>query len=147
MLAQTDAYVGELLETIGALGQADNTILISTSDNVREGIKRSSGFTGPWRGTMFSPYEGSLRVPFLIRYPGVIPPGLVSNEIVYLVDLMPTLAAFAGGEIPTDRIIDGADQFAFLRGEAQRSAREIVMIYVGNTLFGAKWRNWKILFK
>jgi arylsulfatase len=63
VLAQTDAYVGELLDTIDKLGLKENTIFIFTSDNGREGITRSFGFTGPWRGTMFSPYEGSLRVP------------------------------------------------------------------------------------
>lgn len=147
VLAQTDSYVGELLSTVESLGLADNTIFIFTSDNGREGIKRSFGFTGPWRGTMFSPYEGSLRVPFLIRYPGVVPAGQVSNELMHLVDLLPTLAAFADGEVPDDRVIDGADQSAFLMGETPKSARESVMIYIGNTLFGAKWRNWKILFK
>ena len=64
VLAQTDAYVGELLDTIDALGLKENTIFIFTSDNGREGVPRSFGFTGPWRGSMFSPYEGSLRVPF-----------------------------------------------------------------------------------
>jgi len=58
VLAQTDAYVGELLSTVDDLGLTDDTIFIFTSDNGREGIKRSFGFTGPWRGTMFSPYEG-----------------------------------------------------------------------------------------
>ena len=82
VLAQTDAYVGEILDTIDELGLKDNTIFIFTSDNGREGIKRSFGFTGPWRGGMFSPYEGSLRVPFLISWPGKIPARQVSNDIV-----------------------------------------------------------------
>ena len=147
VLAQTDAYVGELLDTIDDLGLKDNTIFIFTSDNGREGIKRSFGFTGPWRGTMFSPYEGSLRVPFLIRYPGVIPVGQVSNDIVHLIDVFPTLANFTGGEIPQDRILDGVDQSDFLMGKSKKSARESVVIYIGNELFGVKWRNWKMLLK
>jgi arylsulfatase len=147
VLAQTDAYVGELLEAIDNLGLKDNTIFIFTSDNGREGIKRSFGFTGPWRGTMFSPYEGSLRVPFLIRYPGNIPAGKVSNEIVHLIDVFPTLATFVGGEVPSDRVLDGVDQSEFLTGKSEKSARETVIIYIGNELFGAKWRNWKILLK
>jgi len=147
VLAQTDAYVGELLETVDKLGLKDNTIFIFTSDNGREGIKRSFGFTGPWRGTMFSPYEGSLRVPFLIRYPGVIPVKQVSNDLVHLIDLFPTLAKFAGGKIPQDRILDGADQSAFFMGKSKKSARESVVIYIGNELFGVKWRNWKMLLK
>ena len=74
-----------------------NTIVIFTADNGREGIKRSFGFTGPWRGTMFAPYEGSLRVPFLIRYPDKIPAGRVSNEIVHLVDLVSDLRELSRG--------------------------------------------------
>jgi arylsulfatase len=147
VLAQTDVYVGELLDTIDDLGLKDNTIFIFTSDNGREGIKRSFGFTGPWRGTMFSPYEGSLRVPFLIRYPGIIPARQVSNEMVHLIDVFPTLAAFVGGEIPQDRILDGVDQSDFFTRKSQKSARESMVIYIGNDLFGAKWRNWKILTK
>ena len=147
VLAQTDSYVGALLKTIDDLGLKDDTIFIFTSDNGREGVPRSFGFTGPWRASMFSPYEGSLRVPFLIRWPGVIPAGRVSNEIIHQIDIFPTLATFVGGKIPTDREMDGVDQSEFLLGETNKSARETVMIYIGNLLFGAKWRNWKILIK
>ena len=147
VLAQTDAYVGEVLDTIDTLGLKENTIVIFTSDNGREGVPRSFGFTGPWRAGMFSPYEGSLRVPFLVRWPGKIPPGQVSNEIVHQIDLFPTLARAAGGKIPDDRIMDGVDQTGFLTGKTSKSARESVIIYIGNTLFGLKWRNWKMLLK
>jgi arylsulfatase len=147
VLAQTDAYVGELLDTIDTLGLKDDTIFIFTSDNGREGITRSFGFTGPWRGTMFSPYEGSLRVPFLIRWPGKIPARQVSNDIVHQIDVFPTLANFVGGNIPQDRILDGADQSEFFMGKSEKSARESMVIYIGNELFGAKWRNWKMLIK
>jgi len=147
VLAQTDAYVGELLAAIDDLELKDNTIFIFTSDNGREGIKRSFGFTGPWRGTMFSPYEGSLRVPFLVRYPDKIPSQQVSNDIVHQIDIFPTLANLAGGTIPKDRVLDGVDQTDFLIGTASKSARESVIIYIGNELFGVKWRNWKMLLK
>jgi arylsulfatase len=147
VLAQTDAYVGELLDTIDELGLKDNTIFIFTSDNGREGIRRSFGSTGIWRGTMFSPYEGSLRVPFLIRWPGKIPARQVSNDIVHAIDLFPTLANFIGGDIPQDRTLDGVDQSDFLMGKSAKSARESMVIYLTNELFGAKWRNWKILLK
>ena len=147
VLAQTDSYVGSLLATLNEAGVKDNTIVIFTADNGREGIKRSFGFTGPWRGSMFSPYEGSLRVPFLIRYPNKIPEKQVSNELIHLVDLFPTLASFAQGEVPLDRTLDGFDQTEFLMGKTTKSARESIMIYIGNELFGAKWRNWKVLIK
>ena len=147
VLAQTDSYVGELLETLDSLNIQENTIVIFTADNGREGVKRSFGFTGPWRGSMFSPYEGSLRVPFLIRYPAQIPQGAVSNDIVHLVDVLPTIARFTGAKVPDDRTIDGEDQSGFFSGVTNSSARESMVIYIGNELFGAKWRNWKVLLK
>ena len=147
VLAQTDVYVGELLDTIDKLGLKEDTIFIFTSDNGREGVPGSFGFTGPWRGGMFSPYEGSLRVPFLIRWPGKIPAKLTSNEIVHAVDVFVTLANWVGGTVPKDRTMDGADQSDFLMGQSEKSARESVMIYIGNELFGLKWRNWKLLLK
>jgi len=147
VLAQTDAYIGELLEVIDKLGLKEDTIFIFTSDNGREGVPRSFGFTGPWRGGMFSPYEGSLRVPFLIRWPGKVPARRVSNEIVHQIDLFPTLAKIIGADLPKDRILDGVDQTDFLFGKSEKSARESVIIYIGNELFGVKWRNWKLLLK
>jgi arylsulfatase len=147
VLAQTDDYVGEVLETLDNLGLKEDTIVIFTADNGREGVPRSFGFTGPWRSGMFSPYEGSLRVPFLMRWPGKIPSGRVSNEIMHAVDVLPTVAAIIGSELPSDRVYDGADQTAFLTGKTTKSARESVVIYIGNVLFGVKWRNWKLLLK
>ena len=147
VLAQTDDYVGEVLETVDDLGLKENTIFIFTSDNGREGVPRSFGFTGPWRSGMFSPYEGSLRVPFLIRWPGKIPADRVSNEIVHQIDLFPTVANIIGVDLPTDRVYDGADQTDFLTGKTEKSARESVVIYIGNVLFGVKWRNWKLLLR
>jgi arylsulfatase len=147
VLAQTDDYVGEVLDTIDELGMKDDTIFIFTSDNGREGVPRSFGFTGPWRSGMFSPYEGSLRVPFLVRWPGKIPAERVSNEVVHQVDLFPTVANVIGADLPSDRVYDGVDQTDFFFGETNKSARESVVIYIGNVLFGVKWRNWKLLLR
>jgi len=71
----------------------------------------------------------------------------VSNEIVHQMDVFSTVAGFAGVNVPSDRVIDGVDQSQFFRGETEQSARESLVIYIGNTLFGAKWRNWKILLR
>ena len=147
VLAQTDDYVGDVLDSLVAHGLKENTIVIFTSDNGREGIPRSFGFTGPWRKGMFSPYEGSLRVPFLIRWPGKIPAQRVSNEVVHQIDIFPTIASIIGSELPTDRIYDGADQTDFFTGRTDKSARESVVVYIGNVLFGVKWRNWKMLLR
>jgi arylsulfatase len=147
VLAQTDAYVGELLDTVEKLGIKDNTIFIFTADNGPEGIIPHQGFSGPWRGSYFTGLEGSLRVPFLIRWPGRIPAQRVSNEIVHEMDLFPTLARIAGGTVPGNRVIDGVDQTDFLTGTAPKSNRESVVVYVGNELYGVKWRDWKMMVK
>ena len=147
VLAQTDAYLGRLLDEVDRLGIRDNTIFIFTSDNGPEATAPYQGFSGPWRSTYFTAFEGSLRVPFLIRWPGRIPAGAVSNEMVHEMDLFPTLARVAGGRVPNDRIIDGVDQLDFFQGRKSESSREAIVIYVGSEIYGVKWRNWKMMTK
>jgi arylsulfatase len=147
VLTQTDDYVGKLLAAVDKAGIRDNTIFVFTADNGPEGAIPHQGFSGPWRGSYFTGLEGSLRVPFLIRWPGKVPAKSVSNDIVHEMDIYPTLANIAGGKVPTDRIIDGVDQKDFLLGKAEKSPRESVVVYVGNQLYGVKWRNWKMMFK
>lgn len=106
-LAQIDFFTGELLDTVEQLGIRDNTIFIFTSDNGPEMLEPWNGWGGPWRGTYFTGLEASLRVPFIVRWPGKIPAGRVSNEIVHEMDLFTTLASLVGGKVPTDRAIDG----------------------------------------
>jgi arylsulfatase len=105
------------------------------------------GSAGPWRGTLFTGFEGALRVPFVIRWPGKIPAGVSSDEIVHEMDLFPTLAKFAGGKIPDDRPFDGIEMSDFMLGKKQQSGREGFVVYMGNDVFGVKWRNWKLNFK
>jgi len=147
VLAQTDAYVGEILDVVDELGIRDNTIFIFTADNGPEGAIPHQGFSGPWRGSYFTGLEGSLRVPFLVRWPGKIPADRVSNGIVHEMDLFATLAQIAGGTVPDDRVIDSLDQTAFFLGETDESARESVVVYVGRELYGVKWRDWKMMVK
>lgn len=145
ILAQMDAYTGRLLDEVDRLGIRDNTIFIFTSDNGGEATMPYHGFNGPWRGTYFTGWEGSLRAPFIIRWPGKIPAGKISNEIVHEMDLYPTLARIAGGKVPTDRVFDGIDQLDFLTGKKEQSSRESVVIYLANEICGVKWRNWKMI--
>ena len=157
LLLQIDTYTGRLLDTVRELGIRDNTIFIFTADNGPEAPPRgnvtltvetaSPGSAGPWRGTLFTGFEGALRVPFAIRWPGNIPAGAASNEIVHEMDLFPTLARIVGGKVPDDRIIDGMDMSDFFLGEQDESGREGVIVYMGNDIFGVKWRNWKLNFK
>jgi len=62
-------------------------------------------------------------------------------------DLLPTLAAIVGGKVPDDRIIDGVDQSEFFSGRQEKSNRESFVVYVGNDIFGVKWRNWKMMMR
>jgi len=147
VLAQTDSYVGRLLDTVSELGIEEETIFIFTADNGPEGVIPHQGFAGPWRGSYFTGLEGSLRVPFLIRWPGNVPAGVTSNEIVHEMDLFATFAEIAGGDVPVDRVIDSVDQTDFLLGRTDKSNRESVVVYVGQELYGVKWRDWKMMVK
>jgi arylsulfatase A-like enzyme len=157
LLTQIDSYTGELLDKIDELGVADNTIFIFTADNGPEALDFGStsltvetaahGSAGPWRGSLFTGFEGALRVPFVIRWPGKIEAGKSSDEIVHAMDLYPTLAKFAGGTVPDDRVIDGIDLSDFFLGKTEKSDREGFIVYMGNEIFAVKWRNWKLHFK
>jgi arylsulfatase len=145
-LAEMDHHVGQILDTLDEEKLADNTLVIFTSDNGPEEGNPYGGWAGPWSGSYFTAMEGSLRVPFLARWPKHIPAGRTSNEIVHQVDVFPTLAALVGAKLPSDRIIDGVDQYEFLFGRSEKSAREGFPCYVGDVLHAVKWRNWKIHF-
>lgn len=157
LLTQIDSYTGELLDTLDELDVADNTIFIFTADNGPEatGYESTSittetpinGSPGPWRSTLFTSYEGALRVPFAIRWPGKIKAGRSSDEIVHAMDLYPTLAKIAGGVVPDDRPMDGIEMTDFLLGKSEQSGREGFVVYMGNDVFGVKWRNWKLHLK
>jgi arylsulfatase A-like enzyme len=126
LLMQIDSYAGNVLDALDATGVADDTIVIFTSDNGGDFFDDAS-YPGPWRGSYFTGLEGSLRVPFIVRWPGNIPAGRVSNQIVHQMDLLPTLATIVGGTVPQDRKIDGLNQVDFIRGVTQNSPRESAM--------------------
>ena len=157
LLIQIDSYLAELLDTIDRLGLKDETIVIFTADNGPEALSTGEtsmtvetamhGSAGPWRSTLFTGYEGALRVPFAMRWPGRIEAGRVSDEIVHEMDLFPSLAQIAGGAVPSDRVIDGIEMSGFLLGQQDESGREGFIVYMGNDIFGVKWRDWKLHFK
>ena len=157
LLLQIDTYTGRLLDAIDELGIRDETIFIFTADNGPEAPPHgnttltvetgSSGSAGPWRGTLFTGFEGALRVPFAMRWPGRVPAGTASDEIVHEMDLFPTFARISGGQVPEDRVIDGIDMSDLFFGKQDKSGREGFIVYMGNDVFGVKWRNWKVNFK
>jgi arylsulfatase A-like enzyme len=88
--------------------------------------------------------EGGIRAPFIVRWPGKVPRGRISNEIVYIVDLYTTLAHIGGAEVPEDRPIDGVDQSNFFLGKQENSDRDGFPAFVADRLTAVKWRNWKM---
>ena len=142
-LAEMDYRTGQILDAIKDAGIEKNTIVIFASDNGPEATDPWEGDAGPWSGTYFTAMEGSLRAPFIIRWPDKIPPGRVSNEIVHIVDCYTTLARAGGAEIPKDRPIDGVDQMDFFMGKQVNSNRVGFPAYVANRLTAVKWKNWK----
>ena len=115
MVEAMDEAVGTVLDQLDASGIANNTIVVFTSDN--GGLSTSEGSPTsnlPLRGGKGWVYEGGIREPWIIRYPGVTKAGSVSEEIICSIDLFPTMAAAAGIEI--DHLIDGIDLAPALRG-------------------------------
>lgn len=146
VIEEIDFRAGQILDALDELGIAENTIVIWTSDNGPEQMAGWQGTAGFWRGNYFTALEGSLRTSFLIRWPGKIPAGSVSNEIVHITDMLPTFASVAGYEVPDDRFIDGEDQLDFFLGKQEKSNREGFPVYNGNELFAYKWRDYKMHF-
>ena len=146
VLAEIDHRAGQVLDAIDKLGIRDNTLVIWTSDNGPEAYYPWHGTAGFWRGTYFTALEGSLRTACIVRWPGKVPAGKISNEIVHVTDLMPTLSRVAGYEVPEDRKIDGVDQLDFLTGKQVKSNREGFPVFNGDELYAYKWRNWKVHF-
>ena len=145
-LIEMDARVGQIIDAITQNNLTENTIFIFASDNGPKYRRPWRGSAGMWTGTYHTAMEGALRVPLIIRWPNKIPAGKVTNEIIHVVDLFPTLAQIAKLEVPKDRIIDGIDQSQFLLGKQEKSNREGFVYYIKTELRAAKWRNWKMHF-
>jgi arylsulfatase len=145
-VVEMDHHVGDLLDTVEKLGIRDNTIVIFASDNGPEEVPAYHGTSGYWRGHYFTALEGSLRAPFIIRWPARVPVGKVSNDIVHITDLLPTFACAAGYSVPDDRLIDGVDQSELFFTPEGRSVREGFPVYNGDELYAYKWRDWKVHF-
>lgn len=125
-VAELDRQIGRLLARLDELGIAEETLVIFSSDNgpedivIRNASHSGIGSTGPFRGRKRSLYEGGVREPLLVRWPGHVPAGRVDDRSVLAgVDLFPTLCALAGGELPEGAVFDGEDVGDVLRGTAR----------------------------
>lgn len=144
-LAQLDADFGELLDYLDEKGVGDNTIVVFSGDNGAEELAPDRGHSGFWQGSYFTGMEGSLRTPAMVRYPGVVPAGQVSDEIVHITDMFTTLVRWAGADVPSDREIDGLDQREFFEGRSEASARDGFPYWMGERMYGVKWQNFKVV--
>ncbi|KPK44084.1 MAG: N-acetylgalactosamine 6-sulfate sulfatase [Phycisphaerae bacterium SG8_4] len=156
VIEELDCHTGRLLDAIDELGLRDNTLVIFTTDNgpwnnMQEQLRKKHngavawGSSGPLREGKGSTWEGGVRVPCIIRWPGHVPTARVSDAIFSTVDFMPTFAAMAGYEVPKDRIIDGVDQTALLLGKNERGARDHLYYLCRNELHGVRKGRWKLL--
>lgn len=125
-VSDLDTQVGRLLEELDRLGLDKNTLVIFSSDNGPEDIHIANaghsgvGSAGPFRGRKRSLYEGGVRVPLVVRWPGVVPAGRVENTAVVAgVDFLPTLCRIAGVAVPAGHLLDGEDVSDILGGTSR----------------------------
>jgi arylsulfatase A-like enzyme len=137
-----DWSVAVLMTELRRLGIDGETLFIFTSDNGSKAI--NGGSNGPLRGTKATTWEGGLRVPCLVRWPGVLPAGGVCREITTSMDFLPTLAGIAGAEPPRDRMLDGLDTLPLWREPAARGQRQEFFYYKGNGLAAVRQGRWKL---
>ncbi len=166
VIEEIDWSVGQILNHLEILGLDDNTLVIFSSDNgaqvwtgeggwvwtpdrigrpTRGEVTYPHGSNGPLRGAKNSTWEGGMRVPFIIRWPGKIPAGSVSSELATAMDILPTIARLTGARVPDDRIIDGHDIWPILSGDTDaRSPYEAFYYYRDDRLQAVRSGKWKL---
>ncbi|MCP3470122.1 arylsulfatase [Bradyrhizobium sp. CCGUVB1N3] len=160
-MKQLDDNVGYVLKKLEDMGQLDNTIVVFTTDNGAETISFPDGGTTPFKGGKLSTWEGGMRAPLLVRWPGVIKPGTIKNDIFASLDWLPTFVNIGGGakgDALKKRIeagqypgivkttLDGVDQTEYLSGRSEKSARDTFFYYSGKDPSAVRYKNWKIYF-
>ena len=124
MIRAVDRSVGRIMDKLEEEGLADNTIIIFSSDNGGAGYIGLPEINAPYRGWKISLFEGGIRVPLFIKWPDKIAAGTVIDDPVAHIDVMPTLAAAAGADLPMDRVIDGMDLLPIATGTSDTIERE-----------------------
>ena len=160
-MVEHDGHVGALLAKLDQLGIADNTIVIYTTDNGAEVMSWPDGGSTPFRGEKATNWEGGFRVPFCMRWPGVIKPGTVVNDICSHEDVLPTLLAAAGMPDIVERCLrghqagnktfkvhlDGYNLMPFLKGDEPVSPRKAFFYWNDDgKLVALRYENWKFVF-
>jgi len=142
---EADASTGRVLDTLRELHLDRNTLVLFTSDNgpwLTQGKK--GGIAGPLRGGKGGTFEGGMREPTIAWWPGRVPAGAVCDAVTANIDVLPTFVKLAGGKVPDDRKIDGADMSAILLGQSKHSPREAHYYFNGNKLEAVRSGPWKL---
>ncbi|OCJ02541.1 arylsulfatase [Rhizobium sp. AC44/96] len=160
-MVEHDGHVGQLLDQLDQLGIADNTIVLYTTDNGAELALWPDGAMTPFHGEKGTTWEGGFRIPMMVRWPGAVKPGTEINDIVTLMDWMPTFATAAGIPDLKEQMksgfksgtkdfkvhLDGYDLAPLLKGEVQSGPRDAVYYFdQGGNLNAIRWNDWKLAF-
>ncbi|NCG19330.1 MAG: sulfatase-like hydrolase/transferase [Rhodobacterales bacterium] len=146
-VARIDWSTGEILASLERNGLTDNTLVLFCSDNgpwidARTGL---GGSAYPLRGLKAETFEGGVRTPMIAKFPGVIPPGLVSEQMGSVIDFLPTLAGLVGAELP-DVPIDGKDIWPMFTTAVAQSPHEVLFYYARGRLEAVRDRRYKLMF-
>jgi arylsulfatase len=160
-MKQLDDNIGYVLKKLEDMGQLDNTLVIFTTDNGAENISYPDGGITPFKGGKLTTWEGGMRAPLVVRWPGHIKPGTVKSDIFASLDWLPTLVDIAGGpkgdalkkqiEAGTypgivKTTLDGVDQRDYLEGTSDKSARDVFFYYTGSKPSAVRYKNWKMYY-
>ena len=159
-MKQMDDNIGYVLKKLEEIGQLDNTIVVFTTDNGAEAITYPDGGVTPFRGGKLTTWEGGMRAPMVVRWPGHIKAGTVPDQMFSALDWIPTFVNIAGGpkgdglkkQIEAGKYpgiikttLDGVDQRDFLEGKAD-SARDTFFYYTGQQPSAVRYKNWKFYY-
>src|SRR6266496_3507117 len=159
-MKQMDDNIGYVLKKLQDMGELDNTIVVFTTDNGAETFTFPDGGITPFKGSKMNTWEGGMRAPCVIRWPGHIKPGTIKDQLFSLLDWLPTFVDIAGGpkgdalkkQIEAGSYsgirkttLDGVDQRAYLEGQGD-SARDTLFYYSGTHPSAVRYKNWKFYY-